>query len=452
MPESPSSLDRLPVDRIDAASPGRRDIRLNSPAMNSSTSGSHVADARPSRGTRAGRLLLIVGLAAACAREAPPPAAVTTTDSAGIAITTIGAPLDATPRWAVDSSARVTMASPDSTGFVYVSAAYWVSGGRVVVADARQARLQLYDASGRHLRTIGREGDGPGEFRRIMTVSAWGDTLGVWDLSARRFSLLMVDSGFRRLLPTPQAPSDYDTPREAWIMGGARVLTYWLGAQQPTPLPQGMRIRKWQFTGHLALSDTAARTLAVTPTFNGVYSGQVERGDARQLFSNLPFVALGEGGVAYGSGETFEVRIADRDLGTRRIVRWSLADEPLGDAEVAAARERLIASMPPGAPRERIDEAVNTIVAPELLPKVRPAISRALWDEEGRLWVGRFDAPTRGLAESSDWVVLDTTLQPIGRVRLPERARLEDIRGDDLLLSVRDSLDVQSVQVWRVVR
>jgi hypothetical protein len=95
---------------------------------------------------------------------------------------------------------------------------------------------------------------------------------------------------------------------------------------------------------------------------------------------------------------------------------------------------------------------VNDIVAPELLPKVRPAISRALWDDTGRLWLGRFDAPTRGLAESYDWVVLDTAMRPIGRVRLPEVARLESIRGDDLLLSVRDSLDVQTVQVWRVGR
>lgn len=397
-------------------------------------------------------MLLIVGLVAGCTGESSRPAATITVDSAGIAITTIGDSLDAVPPWAVDTSARITMSSPDSTGFVFVSAAHWVSNGRVLVADARQARLQLYDASGRHLRTLGRDGDGPGEFRRIMTVSASGDTIGVWDLSTRRLSLLTVDSGFVRLVPTPQAPSDYDTPREVWIVDGARALTYWLGATPPAPLPQGVRIRKWQFSGHLALSDTTARPLGASPAFNGVYSGQVERGDARQLFSNLPFVALAPDRVAYGSGETFDVTVADGDLVTRRIVRWSLADEPLSDAEVATAREQLIASLPPGTPRERIDDAVNTIIAPELLPKTRPAISRALWDNAGRLWLGRFAPPTRGLAESHEWVVLDTAMRPLGRVRLPELARLEDVRGDALLLSVRDSLDVQTVQVWRIAR
>lgn len=286
----------------------------------------------------------------------------------------------------------------------------------------------------------------------MMTVSVVGDTIGVWDLSARRLSLFTIDSGFRRLVPTPQRSSDYDTAREIWITSGVRPLTYWLSATWPGALPRGTRIRKWQFTGQLSLSDAATRTLATSPTFNGIYSGQVERGDARQLFSNLPFIAPATDRVAYGSGETFEVRLADRDLATRRIVRWSLAHEPLSEAEVATARERLFASMPPGAPRAKIEDAVNAIVAPELLPKVRPAISRALWDDAGRLWLGRFEAPTRGLAESFDWVVLDTAARPVGRVRLPEFARLESIRGNDVLVSVRDSLDVQTVQVWRVVR
>ncbi|HEX6315546.1 MAG TPA: 6-bladed beta-propeller [Gemmatimonadaceae bacterium] len=386
----------------------------------------------------------------ACAADVPRSASVASIDSAGVIISTIGEKLDAVPRWEIDSTSRVTLASPDSIGFVLVSAAHWATNGRILVADSRQRRLQLYDSSGRHLRTIGRDGDGPGEFRGIMTMSVVGDTIGVWDLRARRFSLLTVDSGFRRIIPTPKRPSDYDTPREIWITSGLRPLTYWLSAELPSPLPQGTRIRKWQFSGQLAFSDTAARTLSATPTFNGIFSGQVEHGDARQIFSNVPFIAPAADHVAYGSGETFEVRLANRDLVTKRIIRWEIADEPLTDAEIAEAREQIVATMPAGASREAIERAVNDIVAPELLPKVRPAISRALWDDAGRLWLGRFEAPIRGLAEAFDWVVLDTGARPVGRIQFPEFARLETVRGNELLVSVRDSLDVQTVQVWRI--
>lgn len=392
----------------------------------------------------------IVWLLTACSVGAPRSMSVTNIDSAGVVLTTIGAMLDDVPRWEVDTNARITLESPDSLGFAFVSAAHWMPNGRILVADSRQRRLQLYDSSGRHLRTIGRDGDGPGEFRGIMTVSVVGDTIGVWDLRGRRFTLLTVDSGFRRLIPTPTKPSDYDTPREIWITSGIRPLTYWLSAAIPAPLPQGTRIRKWQFSAQLAFSDTAARTLSSSPAFNGNYSGQVERGDARQVYSNFPFIAPAADRVAYGSGETFEVYLADRDLVTRRIIRWALADEPLTGTEVARAREKLFATMPSGAPREKIEQALNDIVAPELLPKIRPAISRALWDDAGRLWLGRFEAPTRGIAEASDWVVLDSAARPVGRLGLPELARLESVRGDELLVSVRDPLDVQTVQVWRV--
>jgi hypothetical protein len=101
---------------------------------------------------------------AACAGEATRDAAVSTTDSAGVAITTIHERIDAVPRWSVDTIARVTLASPDSTGFVFVSAAHWLGNDRILVADARQRRLQLYDGSGRHLRTIGRTATAPVSF------------------------------------------------------------------------------------------------------------------------------------------------------------------------------------------------------------------------------------------------------------------------------------------------
>jgi hypothetical protein len=94
-----------------------------------------------------------------------------------------------------------------------------------------------------------------------------------------------------------------------------------------------------------------------------------------------------------------------------------------------------------------VEEALSGSVAPELLPKVRPAVSRAVFGDAGELWLGRFEPPVRGLAESYDWVVLDSAGTPQGRVLLPEGTRLEAVRGDEVLVSVRDSLDVQRVEV-----
>lgn len=55
------------------------------------------------------------------------------------------------------------------------------STGRVYVADNQIPAIQVYDATGRHLRTIGREGRGPGEFHEIGELAVHGDTLTVVD-------------------------------------------------------------------------------------------------------------------------------------------------------------------------------------------------------------------------------------------------------------------------------
>src|SRR5690606_16795253 len=39
--------------------------------------------------------------------------------------------------------------------------------GRIVVANSGTHELRFYDAQGRHLRSVGREGEGPGEFRGL---------------------------------------------------------------------------------------------------------------------------------------------------------------------------------------------------------------------------------------------------------------------------------------------
>lgn len=49
--------------------------------------------------------------------------------------------------------------------------------GRIYVFDSGNARIQVFDASGNYLRSIGREGSGPGEFDGGGRIAVAGDTL-----------------------------------------------------------------------------------------------------------------------------------------------------------------------------------------------------------------------------------------------------------------------------------
>ena len=59
--------------------------------------------------------------------------------------------------------------------------------GRIITVHAQERMLRVFDSGGRLLRTVGRRGQGPGEFGNPQSVGYVGDTIWVRDLSHRRY-------------------------------------------------------------------------------------------------------------------------------------------------------------------------------------------------------------------------------------------------------------------------
>jgi hypothetical protein len=133
-------------------------------------------------------------------------------------------------------------------------------------------------------------------------------------------------------------------------------------------------------------------------------------------------------------------------------IRWPARNEPLTKEEVERVRGEAIAlisrrPLPPN------PFAMN--FAPEILPANRPSIGRVFVDADDNLWVERFEATRLGTAvqvPGDQWSVLGADGGPIAVLRLPPLTRLEDVRGDDVAVVRRDSLDVQTVAVHRLKR
>ncbi|HVH13587.1 MAG TPA: hypothetical protein VM759_11065, partial [Longimicrobium sp.] len=93
--------------------------------------------------------------------------------------------------WRMDSVPRVTIGEANGApeyALSNVVGAVRLSNGHIVLANRGTNELRYYDAHGRHVRTAGRDGDGPGEFRWIDAIANAGDTALVWDAFARRLS------------------------------------------------------------------------------------------------------------------------------------------------------------------------------------------------------------------------------------------------------------------------
>ncbi len=113
-------------------------------------------------------------------------------DSAGVRIVTID-PLasDAMCSLGEESTFYVgDSEDSDEQWFTRVLGVARLSDGSVAVADDHSMEVRIFDESGAHVRSMGREGEGPGEFKRLWLL--WrlpGDTLWVGDYRPWRYQV-----------------------------------------------------------------------------------------------------------------------------------------------------------------------------------------------------------------------------------------------------------------------
>jgi len=83
-------------------------------------------------------------------------------------------------------------------------------GGRLIILDRRSAQLHVYDSSGTVIRSIGRVGGGPGEFRFPFGVAVAPDgRFAVNDPQQSRISLFAADGSYERGVTLRRQPHIY---------------------------------------------------------------------------------------------------------------------------------------------------------------------------------------------------------------------------------------------------
>ncbi|MEK6253486.1 MAG: hypothetical protein N2B05_02205, partial [Gemmatimonadales bacterium] len=147
-------------------------------------------------------VLMLTALIAACG-ESPAPAesASSVRDSAGVRIVE-----SAKPTWTEETAWRLGDAplldigrldGPEETQFFQVSAGARLSDGSFVLGSFGSHDLRRFTGQGEHLWTVGREGEGPGEFVGLtQLVAGPGDTILTYDFRQRRISRFSPDGTF----------------------------------------------------------------------------------------------------------------------------------------------------------------------------------------------------------------------------------------------------------------
>ena len=328
----------------------------------------------------------------------------------------------------------------DNQFFTSIRGTGRLSDGSIAVVDRTSAEVRIFDASGRHLRSMGQRGEGPGEFTDpfILWITA-GDTLWVGNTRPWSYTVFTSQGQFvRRIRLDPV----YSNPSRAGgvLENGYTVNVRWEGLGILTPdfdVPDTAIVEIHNPDGKLA------NILARIPHRSfGKVSDSPESIAFSPLFEARAVVdALGST-IVLAHGSKPEVQVLDDEFNLRMIVRWSEADREVTREDVRTYREDY---------RERYsssdwDQNDDDRISPERpVADVFPAMSSVKIGRDGRIWVRQYDRPR----EDRGWLAFDAEGKFFCHMAQTPGSVWE-FGADYVLLLHRSELGVQTVRMHRL--
>lgn len=318
--------------------------------------------------------------------------------------------------------------------FSRVAAVRLLPAGRIAVADGGAMQIRVYGAEGRLEAEFGARGEGPGEFQSLRTIEFLPpDTILAYDSRATRitkfgtggtlFSTVQVQpqGGIPEIYVGQTSAGDHVI---AWIRFGESdpsVLT-------PDLMDVGSFDSEGRFIGHLTTMPGMRRLNGPVP------------------FS--PHFAASTTGNA--------VVMSDGMSGTVRLVELRRAGEttiqiPLAPPNLDEAWQELERAL------QTSEQIEHLRMARESAPDSVPVFSDLLTDDEGHLWLKKYQPATDSHLigrprNGGHWIRARLDGSIAAEVVLPSDFQLLDVRDGRLAGVARDALGVESVRVYELVR
>ena len=323
----------------------------------------------------------------------------------------------------------------EATWFSQVRGTGRLSDGSVAVLDRLSAEIRIFDSDGRHVRSMGSRGEGPGEFR-----SAWklwvlpGDTLWAGDYRPWRYNVFTADGAWVRAVE--MKPAYINPSRRGGVLDtGVSITTI---DKRPEPrdyrVPDTVEVEVHGPDGErLATLDRLLHTVYGP---NGMY----------RIFTPSGVVEAQGRTIALGRTTDAQVRLLDDELRVRRIMRWSVPDRDVTAADVRAWRDDYMRNQAGSGYRSPSEDPVvrNEVPAADVFPAFRSLeIGR-----DGRVWVLPYQRPR---AERQRWMGFDADGRFLCHLENSHDGLTTYEFGADYWLGVHtDELGVETVVVYEL--
>lgn len=383
-------------------------------------------------------------------------AALALRDSAGVQIVENAGTTDLPARnWTIGVRPTLVIGSANGDAaelFTRIGGVTRLSDGTIAVLESGTSEVRFFYLDGRHKATVGGNGDGPGEFRRAVSlVRAEGDSLLVHDAGTAALTILAPDGAFVRKLNSDIAGlySQFEVAHRCPVLpilhdGTVLGCAVAPGFSDPVQVTHGFHFREGFRLVRLHYDTARVDMLGV---FVGTEGHVVNLGGrhavARHPFFSDSHVAVGQSpNVVYlANNPAYEIEVWDPEGNLVRIIRRMNAQLDASEELQADAWELLT---------EQLEQDVGRIASGFPVPDSVPAVLGLTAGPSGELWVKR--ESVLGSANGALFDVFDSEGTYIGDVKLPFNVELEEVAESYVLAVYKDAVGVPYIHVYNLDR
>jgi len=369
-------------------------------------------------------------------------------DSAGVEIREGLRPLSASVAWRISSNASVTIGAEDgpvANQFARISGATRFDDGSVAVADETASNVRIFDAAGRLIRTVGRNGAGPGEFRVLRSLRRVArDSVALFDNRQNRVTVIDRSGKIliMRQLPTTRYSWMYPLPNGRWMASEEEGTNGTRLREDATP---GLH----RFPTTVLVLDSAGAVVDTVGVFPGAEQSY-RRVDGRLGTVSSPYgrvlsLASRDGQAYVATGDFLGYDVYTASGKHLRSIRAAGPDRTLRASEVAAYNDALLAQIPNQAQRDAYSRFLKGAEA----PRQKAAVSRILLDPLGGVWLSGYETE---FLPAAVWHVFDSRHRYVGAIPIPTGLRILEIGPQHVVGIWTDDSGVQSVRVHALAR
>lgn len=410
---------------------------------------------------RLSRQLFIVGaavLALGCNTDEPAQTGLAERDSAGIVIREYPAipPEDFAQLRGFEAVSIGALEGDETETFNRIGDMATDAQGRLHVLDVGDQVVDVYAPDGSWVLRYGGRGEGPAEFQGAALLIPFADSMAVFDYRNQKIALFGSDGSLLTTRRWELSIFEFGFPSDLSPIPGGVAGVFETGCGMPPP--EDLRAT-WKLLtlGHDGeVNDTVVVHFRqdLLPIYGDRFCSAIPAlaGPAYEL------AVQNDGTAAYTDGREYEISLLR--LGTRatteyqgtiptpdRIVRRALDPASVTPAQIEDYRDRYLTPSDENPLGEDRIDAIREALDSTETPESHPQIDNLLWDDLGRLWVGR---TVVGDTQDRTWDVYDDEARLLAQAVLPASLKNVVVHGNMAWGTVQDDLGVMYVKGFRL--